>query len=260
LTEHQTLVEHSLILIPGLLCDAAVWAPQAAALADLAEIRIADHGVLDSLGAMAEAIIAQAPPRFAVAGHSMGGRVALEVVRRAGARVTGLALLDTGYLPLPHAEAGRKETAERQALLDIARREGMRAVGRRWLRIPMVHPDRLADRALVDGILDMFERKTPDQFEAQVRALLQRPDASALLPGIACPTLVLCGEDDAWSLLQAHRDMAALIRHSTLVSIPECGHMAMLERPGAVNDALRAWLQTVRVQSRGAGWGRAAAR
>jgi pimeloyl-ACP methyl ester carboxylesterase len=238
------LPEHMLILIPGLLCDAAVWAAQAAALEDLVRIRVAEHGLRDSLGAMAEAIIAYAPPRFAVAGHSMGGRVALEVVRRAGTRVTGLALLDTGYLPVASGEAGERERAERLKLLELARTEGMRALGRRWLRIPMVYVDRLSDSELVEDILDMFERKSYAVFEAQVRALLTRPDASALLAAIECPTLVLCGRDDAWSQLQAHRDMAALIPHSKLVSIPECGHMATMERPQAVADAMRAWLKS----------------
>lgn len=251
------MVEDTLILIPGLLCDAAIWAPQAAALAHMAHIRIADHGLNDSLGAMAESIIAQAPAHFAVAGHSMGGRVALEIMRRAADRVTGLALLDTGYLPLANGEPGRRERAERQKLLDISRSEGMRAVGRRWLRIPMVHPERLSDHALIEAILDMFERKTPEQFEAQVRALLQRPDAAALLPGISCPTLVLCGEDDAWALLRAHREMAALIPRSTLVSISACGHMAPMERPESVNDAMYVWLNSLRPQGRS---GRASAR
>jgi pimeloyl-ACP methyl ester carboxylesterase len=238
-------MQPTLVLIPGLLCDAAVWAPQAAALADVATIRIADHGLADSLGAMADAVLASAPRQFALAGHSMGGRVALEVMRRASGRVSGLALLDTGYLPLAAGEAGQRERAERQTLLDLAQREGMRAVGRRWLRIPMIHPDRLADQKLVDGILDMFERKTSQHFAAQVRALLERPDASALLPRISCPTLVLCGKDDAWATLTAHRDMSVLIPHSTLVSVPACGHMATLERPQAVSAALREWLEQV---------------
>ena len=227
------------------MCDAAVWAPQVAALGNLARMRIADHGVRDSLEAMAESVIAHAPPRFAVAGHSMGGRVALEVVRRAPDRVTGLALLDTGYRPLPHGAAGERERAERLSLIETARSEGMRAVGRRWLRIPMVHPDRLTDRELIEGILDMIDRRTPQQFEAQVRALLQRPDASGILAHIRCPTLVLCGQVDAWAQLTAHRDMAALIPGSTFASVPACGHMSTMERPQAVNEALRGWLEAV---------------
>jgi len=238
------LREH-VVLIPGLLCDEAVWAPQAAALADVAAIHVADHGRRDSLGAMAEAIIADAAPRFAVAGHSMGGRVALEVVRRAGRRVTGLALLDTGYTPLPPGEAGRREAQGRHDLLELARAEGMRAVGQRWLRIPMIHASRVADQPLIDGILDMFERRTPEQFAAQVHALLTRPDATDVLESVTVPTLVLCGREDAWSQLAQHRAMARMIAGSTLVSVPECGHMATLERPEAVNRALREWLLAI---------------
>jgi pimeloyl-ACP methyl ester carboxylesterase len=239
------MTAHSLILIPGLMCDATVWAPQVAGLEDLAQIRIPDHGLADSLPAMAESILRQAPQRFAVAGHSMGGRVALELVRRASHRITGLALLDTSYLPRPEGAAGERELQERHKLLELAQREGMRAVGERWLRIPMVHPDRFGDRELLERILGMIEQRRPEQFAAQVRALLARPDATSLLGTIRCPTLVLCGKDDAWALLTAHRTMAALIPGSTLVSIPHCGHMSTLERPQPVNRALRAWLLEV---------------
>jgi pimeloyl-ACP methyl ester carboxylesterase len=235
----------NLMFVPGLLCDATVWKPQMKALKKLARIQVADHGELDSLGAMAEAILAKAPPQFAVAGHSMGGRVALEVVRRAASRVTGLALLDTGYTSLPPGVAGAKETAGRHELLALARQSGMRALGERWLRIPMIHEARLKDRRLVQSILQMFERRTPAQFAAQIRALLQRPDAAPLLPMISCPALVLCGKDDAWAPLSTHRVMAQLIPHSTLVSVPECGHMCTMERPDEVNAALGAWLKRV---------------
>jgi pimeloyl-ACP methyl ester carboxylesterase len=235
----------NLVLVPGLLCDAAVWKPQMKALKQLASIQVADHGALDSLGAMAEAILAKAPAKFAVAGHSMGGRVALEVVRRAASRVTGLALLDTGYTPLPPGVAGEKEAAGRHELLELARQSGMRAVGERWLRIPMIHEARLKDRRLVESILQMFGRRTPEQFAAQIRALLQRPDAAPLLPIISSPALVLCGKDDAWAPLSTHRVMAHLIPHSTLVPVPDCGHMSTMERPDEVSAALAAWLKRV---------------
>jgi pimeloyl-ACP methyl ester carboxylesterase len=235
----------NLVLVPGLLCDARVWKPQMKALKKLVRIQVADHGELDSLGAMADAILAKAPAKFAVAGHSMGGRVALEVVRRAASRVTGLALLDTGYAPLPAGVAAEKEAAGRQELLDIARQSGMRAVGERWLRIPMIHEARLKDRRLVESILQMFERRNPVQFAAQIRALLQRPDAGPLLPMIACPALVLCGKDDAWAPLSTHRVMAQLIPHSTLVPVADCGHMCTMERPDEVSAALAEWLKRV---------------
>lgn len=235
----------NVVLVPGLLCDKAVWKPQMKALKDVARLQVADHGELDSLGAMADAILAKAPPKFAVVGHSMGGRVALEVVRRAVSRVTGLALLDTGYTPLPAGEAGAKEAAGRHALLELARAAGMRAVGERWLSIPMIHEARLHERTLVGSILRMIERRTPQQFAAQIRALLARPDATALLPMISCPALVLCGQNDAWAPLSTHRVMAQLIPHSTLVTVPDCGHMATMERPDAVSAALRTWLGRV---------------
>ncbi|HTT01753.1 MAG TPA: alpha/beta fold hydrolase [Steroidobacteraceae bacterium] len=237
--------DRALLLIPGLMCDEAVWAPQIGALSGHAQMEVARHELRDSLGAMAEAIIARAPPRFALAGHSMGGRVAFEVMRRASARVIGLALLDTAYLPRPAGAAGERERLGRLELVELARREGMRAMGRRWLHTPMVHPDRLKDETLIESILAMIERSSPEQFQAQVRALLERPDASSLLPGIRCPTLVLCGGDDAWATPGVHRQLAALIPGSRLVSIPDCGHMATMERPGAVSDALLEWWETV---------------
>jgi pimeloyl-ACP methyl ester carboxylesterase len=237
-------VKKSLLLVPGLLCDDAIWASQAADLADMAAVRVANNGETDSLAALAESIIAHAPARFALAGHSMGGRIALEVARRVPERVIGLALLDTGYEAVAPGEAGKREAEGRYALLAIARRDGMRAMARIWLR-GMVYPPRLTDEELVEPILDMFERRTPDLFAMQIRALLARPDATSVLPALQCPTLVLCGREDAWAPPSRHDVMAKMIRHSTLEIIPDCGHMSPLERPRAVNQALRRWLETI---------------
>jgi pimeloyl-ACP methyl ester carboxylesterase len=236
-------VRNPLLLIPGLLCDEALWAPQVAALSDIAAARVCPNGPNDSLGGLAESIIAQAPPRFALAGHSMGGRIALEVARRAPGRLLGLALLDTGFEQLAAGEAGEREAAGRHALLAMARRDGMRDMARTWLQ-GMVYRPRLSDHELVDGILDMFERKTPDYFELQIRALLTRPDAASVLSNLQCPTLVLCGREDAWAAPARHVIMADMVRRSTLAIIPECGHMAPLERPQAVSAALRGWLES----------------
>ncbi|MFL6602363.1 MAG: alpha/beta fold hydrolase [Steroidobacteraceae bacterium] len=241
-------MKKSLLLIPGLLCDEAVWASQAAALADIAAVRVANNGATDSLVALAESIIAHAPPRFALAGHSMGGRIALEVARRAPERLLGLALLDTGYEPLAPEQAGAREAAGRHALLAIARREGMRAMARTWLQ-GMIYPPRLSDVELVEPILDMFERRTPDLFALQIKALLGRPDATSVLPTLRCPTLVLCGREDAWAPPSRHDVMAQMIRHSTLEVIPDCGHMSPMERPEAVNRAFRQWLESIEAQA-----------
>jgi len=238
---YHRVVKTSLVLVPGLLCDEIVWAHQSDALADIADIQIATNGARDSLVAMAEAIIAQAPPRFAVAGHSMGGRVALEVIRRVPERVTALALLDTGYQALAAGEAGEREVAGRHALVEKARRHGMRAMGWEWLQ-GMVYPSRLSDPVLVNAILDMIERRTPELYAAQTRALIGRPDATPVLAKIRCRTLVLCGQDDLWSPPQRHEAIRNLIPGSSLTVVPYCGHMSTMEKPAAVSQALRSWL------------------
>jgi pimeloyl-ACP methyl ester carboxylesterase len=238
------------VLLPGLVCDAAVWAHARTHLEARAPVSIADYGMLDSLGAMAEKVLQEAPARFAVAGHSMGGRVALEVLRRAPERVSALALLDTGVTPLAPGEAGERETAGRHELLAIARERGMAAMAARWVQ-GMVWQPRLGDTVLVQSVIDMFARRDADTFAAQIRALLARPDASELLGGIRCPTLVLCGEQDHWAPAARHREMAEKIPGARLVLVPDCGHMCTLERPQQVTTALLDWHGGVRQGNRG---------
>ncbi len=230
----------TIVLIPGLACDAAVWEHAAGALRAAAAVHIAHHGTLDSLGAMAEKVLAETPGKFAVAGHSMGGRVALEIFRRAPERLTGLALLDTGTAPLAAGDAGARESAGRHELLGIARHQGMAAMATRWVR-GMVWPPRLGEAALIQDIIDMFARSSADVFGAQITALLARPDAGALLEQVRCPTLVLCGAEDSWAPAERHREMAARIPGATLTLVPECGHMCTMERPEAVTRALAQW-------------------
>jgi pimeloyl-ACP methyl ester carboxylesterase len=232
----------SLVLVPGLVCDAEVWREQAAALGPVSSIHIASHELSRSLGEMAERVLAAAPARFALAGHSMGGRVALEVMARAPARVTRLALLDTGFERLPAGEAGERERSGRYRLRDLARTAGMLAMGREWAR-GMVHPARLADGQLMGSIHRMIARAPLAQFEAQVEALLARPDRTDLLGAVHVPTLVLCGIQDAWSPFARHEEMARRIPGSRLVGVPDCGHMSTMERPDAITAALREWLQ-----------------
>jgi pimeloyl-ACP methyl ester carboxylesterase len=231
----------SLVLVPGLMCDQTVWRHQVAALGAGRDIQVAEHALSDSLGAMAERILGAAGPRFALAGHSMGGRVALEVVARAPERVSRLALLDTGYEALAQGEPGDREKAGRYRLLEMARRDGMLAMAKDWAR-GMVHPDRLTDTVLMDAIHTMIASAGVVQFEAQIRALLARPDRTDLLKGLRVPTLVLCGKDDGWSPLPRHEDMARLIGGSRLVGVPDCGHMSTMEKPEAITTAMLDWL------------------
>jgi pimeloyl-ACP methyl ester carboxylesterase len=233
----------NLLLLPGLLCDEAAWAPVIPHLRGVADCRVAAYGDADRLVDMAHRVLAIAPASFAIAGHSMGARVAMEVCRLAPDRVTALALLDTGYQALPAGAAGDQERARRMALVALARTEGMRAMGREWLR-PMVHPARQADAALVEAILAMVARRTPEHFAGQIRALLERPDLSQALRSVRVPTLVACGRDDAWSPVAQHEAIAALVPGSRLAVFDDCGHMAPMERPDAVARALLDWLAT----------------
>jgi pimeloyl-ACP methyl ester carboxylesterase len=240
--DNRSMPATPLILLPGLMCDHAVWAPQVAALADLADARVAAYGELDALGAMAEAVLANAPERFALAGHSMGGRVALELMRRAPERVLKLALLDTGSHPRAEGAAGEAEAAGRHGLLATAQSHGVRAMAAQWVQ-GMVLPARRGEAALIEPILDMFERQSVAVFAAQIRALLARPDAGPVLDAVRVPTLVLTGRADAWSPPAQHEAMAARVPGSRLVVVEDAGHMVTMEQPDAVNRALRDWLQ-----------------
>jgi pimeloyl-ACP methyl ester carboxylesterase len=226
-----------------LICDQTAWQQQIDALADVAVCTCADYGSLDSLPAMAEAALRTAPERFFVAGHSMGGRVALEIYRLAPRRVARIALLNTGYLPLAAGAAGEEEARKRGELVALAQSQGMHAMLRQWLP-PMIDSRRINDTVLVNSIIEMMSRKTPKIFAAQVRALLARPDASAVLEHIHCPALLLTGREDGWSGPAQHSAMAAKIAGSQLVIVPDCGHMSMMERPAEVSAALRTWLYT----------------
>jgi pimeloyl-ACP methyl ester carboxylesterase len=226
-----------LVLLPGLICDSTIWARPVAELAQFDPVVIDGYGDADSIGAMAEAVLAAAPARMSLAGHSMGARVALELYARAPQRVERLALLDTGIHPVVPGEAGR-----RQALIDLGRQRGMEALIDAWLP-PMVHPDRRSDPEFMAPLRAMCLRAGIDTFEAQVRALLGRPDARANLGRISCPVLVGVGSDDAWSPVDQHRDIAARIAGATLDVYDGAGHMAPFETPLPVAESLRRWLR-----------------
>jgi pimeloyl-ACP methyl ester carboxylesterase len=231
----------TLLLLPGLMCDRAVWAAQIEALSHRVDCIVPHHGELNSLAAMAERALREAPPGpLAVAGHSMGGRIAFEMFAQAPQRIERLALLDTSYHPLPPGEAGERERAGRHALLAIARAQGMRAMAREWTQ-GMLHPGRLRS-PLFEAVLDMFERGTTAAFAAQIEALLARRDATDLLAHIDRPTLVLCGREDGWSPPSRHEFMHRRIAGSRLVIVEDCGHMSTMERPDAVTAALADWL------------------
>jgi len=236
--------KESLLLLPGLMCNETVWAPVIDKLSLTHECTVIDHGRADSIGAMAKNILRLAPSTFALAGHSMGGRVALEVYRLAPQRVTRIALMNTGYLPRPDSQAGAKETQGRYDLLKIAIDQGVEAMANKWVQ-GMVAPKRLSDEAFIQSITEMFKMKSVDIFKHQIAALLNRPDATPVLKSLNIPALVLCAEFDSWSPVQQHRDMANLMPRPPLwCEISGAGHMCTMEDPQAVAKGLVEWLRT----------------
>ena len=220
------------------MCDATFWQP----LADTLPCQVVDYGDANSITAMAEAVLAVAPPSFALAGHSMGGRVALEVVRLAPDRVPKVILMDTGYLARQPGAAGDTEKAGRMALMDVAQQQGVRAMAQEWVK-GMVHPDRLNDALLIDAILTMMERKTAERFARQQHALLTRPDASPVLAALRIPTLLLCGRQDSWASVAQHTAMQVLAPHAQLSVVEDAGHMVLMERPEATLQVLHQFLE-----------------
>ena len=231
-----------MLLLPGLMCDHTFWQPLLAALPQSLPGQVIDYGDADTIMGMAQAVLAAAPPVFSLAGHSMGGRVALEVVGMAPARVQKLILMDTGYLARVPGEKGEAEKAGRMALLAIAEKAGVRAMAREWVK-GMVHPDRLGDATLIEAIITMFERKSPARFVRQQNALLSRPDATPILAALKIPCMMLCGAQDAWANVVQHAAMQALAPHASLSVIQEAGHMVLMERPEPTIAAIRDFLE-----------------
>jgi pimeloyl-ACP methyl ester carboxylesterase len=229
--------ELPLVLIPGLLCDAQLWRPQVQSLADIADIWIADHTRSDTMAGVARDVLADAPfARFALAGLSMGGYIALEIVRQAPQRVAKLALLDTA--------AGAERAEQTRTRMDfIALAEGGQFARVTETLLPLlVHPARLSERALTDTIKSMAGNVGKDAFIRQERAIMSRPDSLGLLSSINGPALALCGRQDALTPLARHEEIAAGIEGARLEIIEDCGHLSTLERPAEVNSALRRWL------------------
>jgi len=224
------------VFIPGLLLSARLYAPQVAALWPHSGVTLANHTRADSVAAIARQILAEAPPRFALVGLSMGGYIAFEIYRQAASRVARLALLDT------QARADTPEaSAARRAQMQLAR-EGRFAQVIDNLTPRMLYPERRTDPALVSALRLMGQEVGIAGYLNQQSANIGRPDSRPTLGTISCPTLVLVGEQDQLTPPELAREMAAGVRGAELVLVPECGHLAPLERPAAVTRALRAWL------------------
>lgn len=228
--------KQAVVFVPGLLCDAAMWAHQITHLEDIADCHVGDTRQDDTIAGMAETILANAPDRFALAGLSMGGYVSMEIMRQAPERVTKLALLDTA------APADSEERRQRRMeLIKLAEIGEFKGVAPRLLP-QFIHPDRLQDGRLTDSIMEMTQRVGRDAFLRQQNAILGRIDSRPSLKDIAVPTLVLCGRQDELTPVERHEEIAGLIPGARLSIVEDSGHMSTMERPQAVTVLLRDWL------------------
>lgn len=226
----------ALVLLPGLLNDHRLWSRQVEALGGRGTVMVGDLTRDDTLGGMAARVLDAAPERFALAGLSMGGYVAMEIMRRAPGRVERLALFDTTARPdLP------EQTQRRKDAVALARSGGFDKIMPTMLPL-LLHPDHLKDEGIAALAKDMARAVGAEAFAHQQAAIMARPDSRDSLPRIACPTLVLCGAEDSLTPPDRHDEMAALINGARRVTIPHCGHLSPLERPDAVSAELLRWL------------------
>lgn len=225
------------VLVPGLNCSARLYADQIPVLWQFGPVTVADHRRDDSMAAIARRVLAAAPPRFALAGLSMGGYIAFEIFRQAPDRVAKLALLDTG------AGADVPErTAQRKPLMQLAQQGRFAEITDDQFPL-LVHHTRHGDAALKAIVRAMNEETGPQAYCRQQQAIIGRADSRPGFAAIACPTLVLVGDDDQLTPPALAREMTAGIRGARFVVVPECGHLSTLERPQAVNDALVDWMR-----------------
>jgi pimeloyl-ACP methyl ester carboxylesterase len=225
----------TVLLVPGLVCDAHVWAGTLAVL----EARVADVTTQDSIPAMAADLLARHPGPLVVIGHSMGGRVAMEMARQAPERLRGMALLNTGMAPRSEAEL-----PGRAAMITLAHREGMAGLAAKWLP-GMMAAGRDPDPAVLEGLTRMVCRMTPEVHERQIRALIDRPDARVSLPLWRGPLLLITGRLDTWSPVAQHEDIARLCPQARLEIVDDAGHFAPVEQPAAVAALLSDWVRGV---------------
>jgi pimeloyl-ACP methyl ester carboxylesterase len=226
-----------ILLVPGLAESPRIYAPVAPALWRLGPVTVANHIRDDNIGAIARRILAEAPPRFALAGHSMGGYIAFEIMRQAPQRVAKLALINTQARPdTPEATARRRgqiaraQAGDYHAVLDE-------------LFAGFVHPSRREETSLHKLVHDMGDDIGPEAFVRQQTAVIGRADSRPSLAWIRCPTLVLSGDQDNTIPNSLSVEMADGIHHAKLIILPSCGHLPQVEQPQATADALVEWLR-----------------
>lgn len=227
----------TLILIPGLISDKIVWQHLANAMSDEMHIYNADLTQSESIPTMAQSILDNVQGQLIVVGHSLGGRVAMEMARIAPKRVDGLILANTGHNAKKHGEE-----IKRQQMINLGH-ESMQKLADLWIP-PMLNPDVTPNPELYANLNAMVLRANADIHERQIRALIARPDASQYFDQIKCPTLLIVGRQDMWSPIAQHQEIADGIENSKLVVINNAGHFAPVEQVEAFIKAITSWMQT----------------
>ncbi|MEI2387355.1 alpha/beta fold hydrolase [Breoghania sp. JC706] len=225
-----------LVLVPGLLCTEILFAPQISAFSDH-PVMVADNRDHDSITSMAAAILEKAPDSFALAGLSMGGYVAMEVMRLAPGRVSRLALLNTVARP-----DAPEQTENRMRLVRLAEDGKFDRIAPA-LFTGLVPPARQEDEDLRNAVIEMARETGPEAFIRQEKAIIARIDQRPNLGAISCPTLVVAGTDDPIMPVEVVREIHEGIPASRCEIVPACGHLSTLERPDAVTAALKAWMR-----------------
>lgn len=225
-------------MLPGMLCDPELFSHQTDHLPEVATVEVGDITRDDTVAGMARSVISSAPERFALAGLSLGGIVAFEVLRQAPERVERLALLDTSARP------------PRQDQLDSWRKFAAVTDEGRFIEVTkehllptLLHPDRLGDANLTSTVEGMAENVGAEAFKRQLAAQASRPDSRPDLPDISCPVLVVAGRQDALCPWETQDEISSTVPGARLVFIEECGHLSSLERPRAVTALLSYWIQ-----------------
>ena len=225
----------TLVLVPGLLSDSRVWLPLSESVGKKMPVYHAALAGYDSLAAMAKYILGEVSGPIVAVGHSMGGRVCMEMARLDPERVVGLVLADTGYDGLRDGEL-----IKRQAVVDLGH-DSMTTLVDNWLP-PMVNPNRHREVDLMENLCQMALQFDAATHESWIRALVNRPDAGSYLHAIHCPVLLMTGDRDNWSPISQHREMAELLPDSEFVVIDDAGHFAPVERPYVVCSSVIEWL------------------
>lgn len=227
----------NILLLPGLLNDASVFTEQVAVLSAMSTVEVGDLSIAETIPELAASVLKLASAkRFVLLGLSLGGYVAFEIMRHAPERVTGLVLMDTTARPdTPEAKA------KREALIKLAATD-LDAVTEQLLPL-LSHPDRMNLPAVRGVIQSMASSLGKEIFERQQRAIMSRPDSRPTLKNIACPTLVICGQDDLITPPEFATEIANGIKHAKLELIADCGHLATLDQPEMVCSLLLGWIK-----------------